>query len=241
MALRSRCITGSFRACSTIRSALTPDPLSRKSISLFSSRGQIPHHLSKAFKQVFRRGHAGAPHVPLELFRRTLRVPGAALLQQTRRRSTGRPGSGPFVRRILYAGSPRSTPADSPGATKARPRLLRNRTHSAAISAIWPSSASSSPVTLACRRLSVRIWPVERTSRSRFSAGSRTISTAASLGSGQSRRQRPWLTGTGGAALQPAALDSEQIRPSPAAPPPVPPESRFSRNAPTQSSLASRT
>ena len=89
MALRSRCITGSFRACSTIRSALTPDPLSRKSISLFSSAGQVPHHLSKAFKQVLRRGHASAPHIPLQLFRRTPRVPGAALLQQTRRPRLG--------------------------------------------------------------------------------------------------------------------------------------------------------
>ncbi len=52
---------------------------------LFFNLGQVPHHLSEAFKQVFRRSHTSAPYIALQLLGRPPRAPDATLLQQARR------------------------------------------------------------------------------------------------------------------------------------------------------------
>ncbi len=97
---------------------------------------QVPHHLSKAFKQVFRREPCGRSIRPVGVVPPNAACSRRCVVAADEPPSTGRPGSAPFVRRIRCAGLPRNTPADSPGATKGAVEALRNRTHSAAISPI---------------------------------------------------------------------------------------------------------
>src|SRR5258708_2874309 len=77
---------------------------------------EIPNHLSKAFKHVFRRREPGGPDVALEPLRSTSQTPGAPLLQQARGSELAGQGPDSPLRRFDMAGgrerpTPRGPPA----------------------------------------------------------------------------------------------------------------------------------
>ena len=68
-----------------MRSAWISKPLTRKSISLPSSRRQVAHHLAEALENALGGHHADAADVLLQLAAQQAQRPGAALVQQADR------------------------------------------------------------------------------------------------------------------------------------------------------------